>query len=227
MALRHRCRALALLTAGFLALAAPASAADDVLEVSTDGATFGRETAPLFPGDFRIVPGDVISEDLWVRNNGGVTGRLRIQLVDVSATDADLARALTLGVVAPDGRGDPTPRRIDEAGECTILNRDLLLAPGETLRLRAEAALGDLDGSLGQKGVATFGFRVVITDVALPVADDEACDDGDDTVDVPGTPDDLAATGVEGTGTLALVAAGLVGAGLVLAFVRRSARDDA
>ncbi len=224
-----RLRAITLLTAAVLAVAAPASAADDTLQVSSDGVAFDRAMpAPLFPTELRMVPRDVDTRDLWVRNDGQVTGRLQIQVVEATTTDPDLARALSLGVVVVDGRGNPTPRTISEAGACAVLNDDILLAPGETVALRAEATLADLSGRQAQGAVAAFGFRVVITDATVPdpVAGD--CDAGDDDVDVPGTPPgDLAATGAEGVGPLGLLAAGLIGAGLVLAFVRRSARDDA
>lgn len=223
-------RGLAVLALAVTLLGAgPAAAADDSLHVSPDGVAFDR-TMPgaLFPAEFRVVPGDVRTENLWVRNTGPVTGRLQIQLVDAATTDPDLARALSLGVVAVDGRGRPTPRTIAEAGDCTIVNDGITLEPGETVALRAEATLADLDDRRAQGAVAAFGFRLVITDAAVPGEPGNACATGDDDVDVPGTPPggDLAETGPEGVQPLALLAAGLIGAGLVLALVRRSARDD-
>lgn len=223
-----RLRAITLLTAAVLAVAAPASAADDTLQVSSDGIAFDRAmSAPLFPAELRMVPRDVNTRDLWVRNDGPVTGRLQIQVVEATTTDPDLARALSLGVVVVDGRGNPTPRTISEAGHCAVVNDGIILEPGEVVALRAEAALADLELRQAQGAVAAFGFRLVIVDATVPPGPRNECATGD-LVDVPGTPPggDLAVTGPEGLQPLALLAAGLIGAGLVLALVRRSARDD-
>lgn len=231
MAHLRRGLALVALAALLIGPGSPATAADDPLSVSLDGVTFTRNLVdPVFPGAFRIVPGDVVSEDLWVRNSGSAAGRLRVELVGATASDEDLAHALSLGVISADGRGTPTPATIAEAGDCTVVISDVGLAAGETLRLRARALLGELDHQLGQDAVAAFEFRLVLTDTAAPAPSDPllcAVGGDDDDVDVPGTPGgDLAATGAAGVQPLALLAAGLVGAGLVLALVRRSSRDD-
>ena len=234
--MRPRRRALALLAlaAILVGVAAPATAADDVLVVSLDGVTFTRTLAePVFPAGLRMVPGDLVSEDLWVRNTGSTPARLRVELVGATSTDRDLARALSLGVITADGRGTPTPTAVEDAGECTVVISGVRLDAGESLRLRARAVLGDLEGQLGQDGVVSFGYRLVVTDTAAPrPADRLACAeaDGDDDVVVPGTPGSkLASTGAEGVAPLGLLAAGLIGAGvaLVLAFARRSSRDHA
>lgn len=229
MGVPRRALAVLALAAVLIGPAPAAGAADGGLLVSQDGVTFDSVMpGPLFPAGLRVVPLDTITEGLWVRNDGPVAGRLQVQLVDAGTSDADLGRALSLGVVAADGRGDPTPRTIAEAGDCTILNDGIRLEPGETVALRAEATLADLDGRRGQGAVAVFGFKLVITDAAVADPDTTDCDAGDDDVDVPGTPPgDLAATGADGVGPLGLLAAGLIGAGVVLALVRRRARDGA
>jgi LPXTG-motif cell wall-anchored protein len=185
------------------AIDAPSAAAapPPPLQVSTDGSVFVRSlTVPLFDPTFRIVPQGSLSRDLWVRNTGTSAGRLRVDLLNATSSDPDLAGALTISASEVAGSGTPNPTTVAAAGGCTVVLSAVPVAAGQTVKVTVAAALGDLDGRRGQDATASFGFRVVLVDAQAPApADPTACTAGDDEVDVPGTGDPDPTTSPTGT----------------------------
>lgn len=250
-----RARALATAAlAGALALAsAPAYAADGDVSVSLDGTTFATSVrTPLFDPSLRVVPGDVVTEDLWVRNTSTTDARVRLDVLDARADDPLFAAALTLGARTTDATGRELPTRVVDAGACTVVLRDVVLAAGATVRLAVTAMVGDLAHQDGTDATASFRLRAVAVDALAPTpSDPRDCSEGDtaptdgptdDPTDEPtGSPDrtdtptaaptttpddgDLPTTGASPTVALGFAAA-LVVAGLVVLAVRRRQDEE-
>src|SRR5688500_13188047 len=117
-----------------LAVGAPADAAPAeapaLLLVSHDGERFthGSDLA-LFGDAGRVVPGDAVTERVWLRNDTAEPGVLRIDLVDVSADDRDLAVATEL-VFSSDVDGELGRLSIEDAlgaDRCATVRGDLPL----------------------------------------------------------------------------------------------------
>jgi hypothetical protein len=177
--------AAALLTAlaavGVTAL--PANAAGNGVEVSADDVTYAS-TLPgaLFTLTGPLVPGDAVSEDLWVRNTSTAPGLLRVSLIDVVTTDAALAAALTMTTSLAGGGSRPAVP-LSAANPCAVLLEGPILEPGETRRLVTELILGDLTGQVGQGATAWTSLRVALVDPAYPGF--SATDCGPDGAELP------------------------------------------
>lgn len=183
--------ALALATASALTLAvgAPESASASVraadaaaLLVSADGATYSSDpTFALFADIGRVIPGDAVTEPVWVRSTAGLPGRLRIDLVDVRADDADLAAATTVAL-SLNGRVLGSVSLAAAGPSCTLVTDAPVLAPGQTQRLDATMAVAaDLgerpgqDGRAGADGQVSFHLRATLSDATVPAAPADVC----------------------------------------------------
>ena len=119
-----RTTATALLAVVALGLSAgPAHAADE-LQLSADGTSWSSSlTSVLFPHAQALVPGDVVTTSLWVRNASGDQARI----------DLDVADAL--GVVPGTLAGDLTLTIDGAAAAGGSRWRGPVLAPGASLRI--------------------------------------------------------------------------------------------
>lgn len=148
--------------------AAPASAAVGGLAVSGDGVTYRADNAlPIFPAHWRLVPGDVETSSVWVRNDGPSEARLRIDLVDPTTDDPVFAAGVEISA-------EPRPASVTSAasvavgaaidnGPCTVLSDDRVLAAGESARVDVTARVSaELSGLEGQRGTVGFGMRGVL-----------------------------------------------------------------
>jgi hypothetical protein len=214
----------------------PAGAADDGgIVVSVDGDRYDDAPAePLFAAPPVIVPGDVVTETLWVRNDSGVPATLRIDATDARATVAGFADALRVSAAIPPLDADAVP--FGDAADCAVLLRGPVLEPGElvavAVSLSFSAATPD---RVGHDARATLDFTASLRDEAAEAADAGSCGAG---VAVPGLPDGpgagpgglLSDTGaVPPLAALLWGAALAVGGGLVVALrigAARSRRDD-
>ncbi|WP_072314828.1 LPXTG cell wall anchor domain-containing protein [Agrococcus sp. Marseille-P2731] len=166
-----------------MASAAPAGAAPapaqtapspELLLVSHDGERFthGSDLA-LFGDAGRVVPGDAVTERVWLRNDTAEPGVLRIDLVDVSADDRDLAIATDLVFSSAD-EGELGRLSIEDAlgaERCATVRGDIPLGPGEELQLDVamlvDPALGSQsrdDGRVGALGSVAFGLQAALAD---------------------------------------------------------------
>lgn len=178
--MRARALAAAALAGAFALAGAPAYAADDGVTVSLDGTTFTSSvTSPLFDPALRVVPGDVVTEDLWVRNSSTTDARVRLDVLDARADDPLFAAALTLGARTTEATGLELPTRVVDAGACTVVLRDVVLAAGATVRLAVAATVGDLVRQDGMDATASFRLRAVAVDATAPTpSDPRACSEG-------------------------------------------------
>lgn len=185
--------AIAIVAVGsFLGTAsAPANAADQVLLVSADGTNFSSALPhPLFSQDLRLVPHDSLSKNLWVRNTGTQAGRLRVAMLDATSDNADLAAAFSVSIVESGGRGLSTPSTIADAQPCTVLLSDIIVQPGQTLKVVVRASVANLDGRKGANGRVSFSFRAALSDPAVPgptPATTCTLGQGDFGAEIPGT----------------------------------------
>ncbi len=161
----------------------PAHAAGNGVEVSADDVTYSS-TLPgaLFTLTSPLVPGDAVSEDLWVRNTSTAPGVLRVSLIDVVTTDDALADALTMMTTMAAGGARPAVP-LSAANPCAVLLEGPILQPGETRRLVTELNLGDLTGQVGQGATAWTSIRVALVDPAYPAF--SATDCGPDGTELP------------------------------------------
>lgn len=226
-----------------LAPAVATTSADDALLVSNDGARFTTGASrSLFPDIGHVVPGDVQHDTLWVRSQAHDTGRLRLDLVDVTADDEALAESLDISF-AVDGRsvGTVTVARAAAAGSCYIVDDSQRIAPGATARIDAalhvDPSLGQRagdDGSDGMLGTVGFRLRASLADDAVPPAEAGECTPlpsptsapGESTAPTPQASAELPATGATSPLPTLGTAALILTSGAALALVRTRRRQE-
>ncbi|UPO77643.1 hypothetical protein [Arthrobacter sp. Helios] len=129
-----------LLAAASLASAPAASAADDYLQVSLDGGSFGSPAAgSVFADGVRLVPGATSTGSVWVRNAGPEPAFLTAAALS-TAMDPELAGYLTVGSSAV---GSPAAGAavIGLAGSCTDLSLALAIPAGAARQVDLSAGL--------------------------------------------------------------------------------------
>ncbi len=161
-----------------------AGAADHLL-VSHNGHTYTPGSdANLFADAGRVVPGDVTTERLWMRNAAPEPGTLRLYLVNVATDDLDLAQntEITLTDGAGTELGKSTLGQALSAGGCTRLTDDVLVAPDETvpldIALAQDPSLGSErgdDGREGTLGSVQFQVRATLSDAQAGSGEDDDC----------------------------------------------------
>lgn len=215
------------LTAVLPAMPAQAAGPND-LEISLDGGATWSTTASslLFDGVNLVVPGDSINDQFRLRNVGDTGGVLRITLRNVTYSDPAFASVFTLSLGTPGLTGAPVS--LTEATPCVVLSSGQFLAPGQQVLVDANAALGNLTGSVGQRATASFTIRAALHEPgAVPLAP-SFCDLAG--IDVfsqpPSTPQGVAMTGGELPIPLVMFAAALIGAGLFFVVAARRKRSE-
>ncbi|PZU46563.1 MAG: hypothetical protein DI566_06915 [Microbacterium sp.] len=182
-----------------------ALAADDHLQVSTDGVTFvSSHTLPLYPDTWRFVPGDSESRSVWVRNGGDAAGRLRIELLPSGATDLEFAKHVEVSATpAGDAAAEVTMSDALANGACTVLSGGRVLAPGEQLRIDVSARVAPtLAGQQGVQQAVDFAVHATLFGVigdAGPAIGSACVGVAGDAVAAPGT----ATSGTVTSGTAA------------------------
>lgn len=230
--MRVRAALVAMASAALVALSSvPAAADEGSILISHDGVNFvASSDLALFSDAGRVVPGDEVTDTVWIKNNTAVTAKVRIDLTEVSANDSDLAEATWI-VIDSARVGVSVQSSIDQ-GACTVLSNDLVLAPGQAApidaRMAVDAELGSRPGDVGdegQNGSVSFQIRALLADAAvdMPGVPGEACVGFSQPTPVPTVsptqpPAELPATGsaVPAPATLGLMAAGMIGGALLL-----------
>ncbi|MSR98699.1 hypothetical protein FYJ28_07650 [Arthrobacter sp. BL-252-APC-1A] len=129
-----------MLAAAFLATAPSAQAAEDYLQVSLDGTTFGTSTAgAVFTDGVRLVPGTSNTARIWVRNAGPEAAFLTVAAFS-RTMHPELSGHLSLAAdpasVTAHGR-----TLLGPAGTCTDLDLSAAVPAGTDLRLDLAAGL--------------------------------------------------------------------------------------
>lgn len=147
-----------------LAFASPAAAAGEV-ELSNDGVTYsGALATPLFTPAPVLVPAESASSVFWVRNGGGVAAYLRVTLTSATWGSTDYASSLLVSASVPSRSG--TAVSLASTPVCSIMLRNVLLAPGEEVAVTTTVAMADLAGASGQASWAAFNLGVTLTEAA-------------------------------------------------------------
>ncbi len=210
----------------------PASAADERgVEVSLNGVDFARESAdPLFAAPPLIVPGDVVTATLWVRNASPYEGALRLSGTGAWASSPALAGALGVSARETDA-AQTSGIAFTAAAGCALVFEGPVLAPGEQTSLQIaltfDPSTPDRDGADAQ---ANLDFVVTLRDPADSGASAAADCAGGQVVPAFPTGDGGGAEGIALTGQevlpMIVTGAGCLVAGLltVLAFARSNRR---
>jgi hypothetical protein len=191
MAVRATVTALA--AAALIAVPAlPAVAADEV-SLSSDGVNWGSTlSAPVFGTVATMVPGEIRTATMWVRNSSPLQVRLLLTLESATWTDSDYAAALSAGATAPAAVGSTL--NVMSAGACRQLLTGATLDPGESIPVTMTIALGNLDGNVGQNSTVSMGLGVTIIEMVGSVATGECSTATPPSVIVPLTPAGVAAS---------------------------------
>ncbi len=158
-----------------LAAAQSRPAATEPLALSLDGVHFDDGVSPrLFSALGAVVPGDTSSAAVWIRNDARDRATLSVDLVDVAASDRELASAASLKVSAAGRERVVTVAEAHTAGGRIRALDALPLAPSETVRvdvtLAIDARLGERRGEPGVAGAReTFSLRVQAALAQSPV----------------------------------------------------------
>lgn len=214
-------RSAALAGAGVLAglltvVPATAAHAADPLEVSLDGTTWNASLPTrLFASPGVIVPGDVLTSVLWVRNGSGDPARVDLEVADdLGVGPGTLAADLSLAI-----DGTPAP------GGTSWRGPDL--APGAVARIPLVVTFAASSQSVSQESVAAVLDSVTLVQTGVGPAPASTPRQTPPPSPTPPARGGLAHTGAELGGALG-VASAAVGAGflLLLAARRRARRTE-
>ncbi|WP_456787547.1 hypothetical protein [Cellulomonas sp. P5_C5] len=186
--------------------ALPAAAANE-LELSSDGVTWSSTlTGVLFGAPEHVVPGDVVTSALWVRNGSADPAQVRLDVADdLGITPGTLAGDLSLAI-----DGDPVAGGARWAGP--------VLAPGAAVRIPLVVSFAAASPSGTQmSAAAVLDSVLLVQSVVSPTPTPGATATG--TTPRGG----LAHTGQDVAATL-LVSLAAVGFGVLLLASRRRAR---
>jgi hypothetical protein len=211
-------RRSALLSAAVLAAlltavpAGPAHAADP-LELSLDGIAWSASLpARLFASPAVIVPGDVLSSALWVRNSTGDPARVDLEVADdLGVAPGTLAGDLSLSI-----DGDPVSGGSRWDGP--------VLAPGASVRIPLVVSFSAASPSTSQMSAAMVLESVLLVQTGVGVAPTPTSSAGAASTATGHAPQgSLARTGQDVAGAL-LVSLTAVGLGMLLVAARRRRR---
>jgi len=220
-------QALAVLaaTVGMLVAAAPAQAAPNVLEFSTDGVAWSpTPVSSVFSSGFRYIPGDTESSTIYVRNARSVPTSVMMAITDVTYDDTEFGTALSLAASDFASGGLPATS-IGAVPQCTIIAPRRDLGPGESFAVRLDIAVASwLSDGHGQSSSANFRLVVGMADRDTPIAAN-ACLNAAASIPAFGNGGRIASTGVQEPYAALSFAGFALGAGCVLiVMVRRRRR---
>ncbi len=145
----------------------------DIVEVSGDGLTYGRQYAGLFDGQI-LVPEGKATDSFVVRNDGATPGYMRVVLTTVVIPGRDVldSLAISAGTTAHPGTFLP----VSGARPCLTLLTGQRIAPGQSVRVNSVLVLGNLTATHGQGIPISFRLQVLLSErvgqnaVGCPVA---------------------------------------------------------
>ncbi|QIK63113.1 hypothetical protein G7068_07790 [Leucobacter viscericola] len=216
---------------------AHAETSPEVIELSSDGASYSRSMSGLF-GPVALTPLSSVDESFWVRNAGKAPAYLTIMATNATVSDPNLAAALTLSA----GLADTNPAfPLPAKGSCVTLEAGQLLGAGKDVRVSSQLALGNLNGTQGQGAKLDFNLRVMLSDLPLTSVGDTKCaempgdeNETDGSTKPPttgvsgggsGSPGALETTGTE-LGTLLSWGAVLAALGFAIVAFKRRRRSE-
>lgn len=236
--------AIAAATAILAMTAPPAAATTPEVLLSTDGRVYTAEPRlALVDGLGRLVPGESISTDFWMKNPTDSSASLRISARDVTASSTLYGESVTVSVWNS-GSGQVATATLAELTQCDVVVPPQAIARGAAQRTTVTFAMADLADEVAQNQTGTMSLLVSMRDAAAGPFPASACDDegvlispepeadadaGTNAGASPGAPrrSTIAYTGA-GSVTAPIAAAALligIGAFLVASRRRRSVED--
>jgi hypothetical protein len=200
--------------------------AADPLELSLDGTSWSTALpSRLFSSPAVIVPGDVISSALWVRNGSDDLARVDLEVADgLGVTPGTLAGDLSLSI-------DGTPAAGGSRWHGPVL------APGASVRVGLTVTFAATSDQATRVAVATVLDSVTLVQSAVGTADPPATASPQGVSPPAGVPPEgvaapraapHAATGLASTGAdlarVLGVSCSAVGVGILLLLTRRTSR---
>lgn len=223
---------LMLATAATLAVTPGASAAEGDLLVSFDGTEFTPVAErPVFVNPPAFVPLESETRSVWLRNDSGVDGELRVFVDDIELSSTELAQNLEFA--ARETRtGGGTTSVAGDLDPCSVVVPTYELDSGETMRVDLSVGLRDVPAQVAQQESFRFSLTAVIRHADVDAPWPDGCDDGTEVpvfdTDPPGVDDDdLAVTGsAVPIGAIALGGALVLVGTTALFLVRKRRRRD-
>ncbi len=223
-------RTLALAAVALVALAVPlavpqaAHAAPPEILVSTDGVSFAPDSSvQLFDDIARIVPGDVSTERLWIRNNSSTPALVRVAVDDLVVPSAQFGAAVTLSSTM---NGFTFVSSMGALTDCQVVVQAQTIAAGSTMVVDFEAAMSSATSGRDAQGEsAQLSFVVTAHEWAAgPFTTADGCSAG--AAGGPGAAAPaLPFTGADVAQT-ALWAIAMLVVGALFAVLRRRRRDE-
>jgi hypothetical protein len=141
------------------------------IEVRLDGVGFGEGVSePLFRDPPVVVPGDVVSAMLWVRNGSDQDAVVRFSGTGAWSSSAAFAEQLMVSA-GPEGRDDSVRVPLGESAGCALLYSGPVLPPGGVLALEVSLAFAaDTTGRDAHSAQAGIDFVATLRDPAEPVS---------------------------------------------------------
>lgn len=233
---------LAAVPAAAMAAAAASGPVDTSpqLLVSEDGVEFAETLrGPLFAGIGALVPGDVVTDSVWIFNPTNAQASIRVSgrngqvSSEAWADDAELT-------IWNSGTLTAESTTVGALRDCAVLVPAQTVPAGEAIEIALELAVGDWSGVAGQNGSAGFELVASMRDAEAGPFAASACEDDAVIVDVGQAPpgagvsgagsastgggavaDGLAWTGPIETGLMAVIGGTLFGLGALLFSARR------
>ena len=206
-----RVMALAL-AIGIVLIGGPASAANEI-GLSRNGVTFTSSlSGSLFDPAFVWVPGDVESETFYVRNQGGDTARLTVDILGKQVSE--LIESGDLHVTATSGSQAKT---ISSAGDHRLLTVPDVQAD-QIVPVKVTVAFDEASTNETQLLSSDLAFRINLKQTSAVLGEDDGDDDGNGLL-----PDTGASTPL----WLAGLAAICIGTGAALISRRRTHTEGA
>jgi LPXTG-motif cell wall-anchored protein len=180
-AVRTAALAVAAVTA-FAAIAgltvAPAQAATpaSVVLVSTDGVSYQPTlSVGLFDGAGLLVPGDVATADLWIKNPLSTPATVRVNVADLATSSTELAENLRLTAVDT-ANGSTVTESWKELASCSVLVNPVTIPGGAVVRVSLALAMLDATGIIAQDQQGSLTANVQMRDAAAGSFPASTCD---------------------------------------------------
>ncbi|KAA1399236.1 hypothetical protein [Aeromicrobium ginsengisoli] len=160
------------LAIGLVLIGGPASAADEI-GLSRDGVTFTSSlSGSLFDSAFIWVPGDVESETFYVRNQGGDTARLTVDIIGEQISD--LIESGDLHVTATSGSHSTT---VSAPGDHRLLSIPGVKAD-QIVPVTVTVAFDEASTNETQLLSSDLTFRINLKQTSAVLGEDDEDDDG-------------------------------------------------
>ena len=203
-----------------------AQAAGPQVLVSADGITFTPNvTVGLFDDIGILVPQDVETRSVWVRNPLSTPVQMRISVAGISTSSLEFAQSVTLTSADP-ASGTSVTESLADLARCDVVVGSRPVAAGATMRFDLSIAMLDVTDQVAQQENGSLSFLVGMRDAAAGAFPANACNDVNVAIPAADPPGGLVITGADMPYDWFAVAAALIGFGLLLVWRRRRERAE-